>query len=352
MAIRRLVVKVGTSSMTDISGVLRMEVVESLVSQIARAREMGIGVVMVVSGAIALGLSQLGLARPQPTEVLQAASGVGQVQMVASLREIFHLAGMEMAQLLLAPHDFGDRQQYLHARQTLESLFALGVVPVINENDAIASEEIRFGDNDRLAALVAHLVYADLLLLLTDLEGVYTEDPRASGAAQFIPVFDVEEKDRVLATGSGTDRGSGGMASKLQAAEIAARSGVDCMIASAATPEVVAKVAAGEHVLATFVPRKSLREPARRLWIAYATNPEGRLVVDEGAKRALLQRNASLLAVGIRSVEGEFLAHAIVEVAGEDGKVFAKGVVRTDSKGVLGAASEVIHRDDLVTLVS
>ncbi len=345
----RVVVKVGTSSLTNADGSFRELVAKTLASQIAKVREDGTEVVMVVSGAIALGLARLGLSRPQSLATYQACAAVGQIELAQRLRSVYHEYGVEMGQILLAPHDFGDRQQYLHARQTLEMLLSMGVLPVINENDAIANEEIRFGDNDRLAALIAHLVYADLLILLTDIEGVFTTDPRLDSSAYLLPELDLSELRSVVALGAGTDRGSGGMASKVQAAEIAARSGVDCLIAAADKEEVILRAVSGEPV-GTKIRKRGTREAARKLWIAYAATPQGRIVVDEGAKRAIASGRASLLPVGVRAVQGEFLAGTIVEIADQAGSVFAKGIVKCASRAVMSYRGEVVHRDDLANL--
>jgi glutamate 5-kinase len=348
--IRRLVVKVGTSSLTTEAGYLRRELVAALAAQVAEVRRAGVDVVWVASGAIALGLARLGLRRPQEPDVLQAASAVGQVELAAGLVGALEASGVSAGQILLTSDALADRRSYLHARATLRALFRLGVVPVVNENDAIASDEIRFGDNDRLAALVAHLIGAERLLLLTDTEGVYLRDPRTDPQAQLVAELTEEVAAGLELGGAGTERGSGGMSSKVQAAEIAARSGADCLIAQASRPEVILDAARGHPLVATRLRRRRRREPARRLWIAYAATPQGRLVVDAGAVRALVRGGASLLAVGIRRVEGEFLAGSVVEIVDEAGALVAKGVSRVDSRDVAGAREEVVHRDDLAVL--
>lgn len=349
--IRRLVVKVGTSSLTTEAGSLRTELIGSLAAQIAELERSGVTVVWVASGAVAVGLARCGLTRPQEPDVLQAASALGQVVLASGLIEALGAHGVLGGQILLTSDALADRRSYLHARTTFEALFRLGVVPVVNENDAVASDEIRFGDNDRLAALVAHLVGADRLLLLTDQPGVFAKDPRSHPDADLIEELTPEAASVVTLGGAGTMRGSGGMSSKVQAAEIAARSGADCLIASAARAEVIVDAARGRPLVATLVRRRRRREPARRLWIAYAATPQGRVVVDDGARDALVERGASLLAVGIVEVSGEFLAGSVVEVADRSGRLFAKGVVRVDSRDVRRCRDEVIHRDDLAILV-
>jgi glutamate 5-kinase len=266
--------------------------------------------------------------------------------------------------VLLTPYDFIHRTQYLHARQTLRRLLDLGAVPVVNENDTVADDEIRYGDNDRLAALVAHLVGADLLLLLTDTSGVMTADPRVDEGATLIEeIAEVDAALEKVAGGTGSQRGSGGMASKLQAAKIAAWSGVQAVIAAAAVPDVIPRAVAGQPV-GTVVRARTKRLGSRKLWIAFAQGAHGRLVVDDGARRALVEAGRSLLPAGIRAVEGSFDADDAVEVIGPDGRPFAKGLVRYSSVALTelagsrtsdlpeGASHEVIHRDDLVVLPS
>ena len=318
---------------------------------------------IVTSGAIAAGLRVLEL-RPRPSDlsVLQAVSAVGQSRLMAHYERALAAEGLVGGQVLLAPLDFMNRAQYLHARQTLHVLLGLGVVPVINENDAVADDEVRFGDNDRLAALVAHLLQAELLVLLTDAAGLFTADPRVDEAASLVE--EVIEVDNVLslAGGAGTERGSGGMASKLAAAKIAAWSGVRVVIASAERPGVLQDALAGVPGVGTVVKPRPARLPARKLWIAFALAAAGTLVVDAGAKRALCQDGVSLLAVGVREVRGNFAPDDAVAIAGPDGRVFAKGLVRHSAKALTGwvgwqssrlppdVPHEVVHRDDLVIL--
>ncbi len=351
MSVSRLVVKVGTTSLTTEAGEFRSDVALALIEGIDAVRRIGVEVVLVVSGAIALGVRRLGIERPTEPAVLQAISAVGQVELLAQLSQLFRGRGLEIGQILLAPQDFGDRRQYLHARSTLEGLLRMNVVPVINENDAVADEEIRFGDNDRLAALVSHLVHADLLLLLTDLPGVYDADPNLVSDARLIERLEVDAFDSVEARGSVSGRGSGGMSSKLAAASIAARSGVDCLIASAQTESVVLTAVCSRPYPSTLIPSLGVREPARRLWIAYATDPEGLLVVDEGAQAALRTGSASLLAVGVSEVRGRFIAGNVVEIATAESGVFARGIARVDASAILGTRGVIVHRDDLALVV-
>jgi glutamate 5-kinase len=360
---RTVVVKVGTSSITDDRGRIVETAIAKLCSEVADLRSSGDQVVVVTSGAVAAGLPVLGFhPRPSDPAVLQAVSAVGQSRLMGHYDRALEAAGLVGGQVLLAPLDFWDRAQYLHARETLRLLLGLGVIPVVNENDAIADDEIRFGDNDRLAALVANLLQADLLVLLTDAAGLFTSDPRLSEEASLVE--EVLEVDQVLslAGGPGSSRGSGGMASKLAAAKIAAWSGVRVVIAAAERPRVLQDAVRGAPGVGTVVRPRSGRLPARKLWIAFALAPAGTVVVDAGAKTALVERGVSLLPAGVRDVRGDFAPDDAVEVAGPDGSVFAKGLVRHSAKALREWAGwhtsempadvpqEVVHRDDLVIL--
>ncbi len=361
-----VVAKIGTSSITTSHGVIDRDAVAKFCAETAALRAAGHRVVIVTSGAIAAGLPALGYeegARPRDAVTLQAASAVGQTRLMRVYEEGLAAHGMVGGQVLLAPLDFMVRQQYLHARATLSRLLDLGVVPVVNENDAIADDEIRFGDNDRLAALVAHLVAADLLVLLTDAPGLLTADPRLDATASLIEeIVEVDHSLEALAGGTGTARGSGGMASKLAAAKIAAWSGVRAVIAQASRADVLEAVVAGEVGAGTVVHPRDRRLPARKLWIAFAVGSNGTIVVDEGARRVLLDRGVSLLPAGVTSIKGSFEVDDAVEIAGPDGKVFAKGLTRVAAVNLRtvaglrtgdlpeGVPHEVVHRDDLVVL--
>lgn len=357
------VVKVGTSSITAPSGELDDDAVVKLCAEVANARVDGHEVVLVCSGAIAAGLPALGLTdRPTDIGTLQAVAAVGQPRLMERLGAILDGHGLVAGQVLLTPHDFGYRAQYLHARETLRRLLDLGVVPVVNENDTVADDEIRYGDNDRLAALVSHLVGADVLVLLTDTEGLFTADPRLDPRASLIEeIIEVDAALEAVAGGAGSERGSGGMASKLAAAKIAAWSGVRVVIAAAEAPDVVRDALAGRAV-GTAVRARDERLASRKLWIAFGRGAAGRVVVDDGARRALTADGRSLLPAGVRSVEGTFDVDDAVEVVSDDGVAFAKGLARYSAAGLRavagrhtaelpdGAPHEVIHRDDLVVL--
>ncbi|MAG50999.1 MAG: glutamate 5-kinase [Acidimicrobiales bacterium] len=363
---RTIVVKVGTSSITDGEGVIDSALVAKLCDEVAVLRSDGARVVVVTSGAIAAGLPALGMGgdrRPSDSVTLQAVSAVGQGNLIGTYQEALGRHGLVAGQVLLAPLDFFVRAQYLHARGTLTRLLELGVVPVVNENDAIADDEIRFGDNDRIAALVAHLVEADLLVLLTDTPGLFTADPRLDAGASLIEeIIEIDHEMERLAGGTGSTRGSGGMASKLAAAKIAAWSGVPSVIADAKRDGVIVDAVAGTPGVGTVVRARQGRLGARRLWIAFAVGSSGQVSVDAGARRALEGRRVSLLPAGVIGVEGRFEAGAAVEVVDPEGTVFAKGIVRHDSaqlRSILGSRTselpdgvshEVVHADDLVVL--
>ena len=359
-----VVAKIGTSSITDHHGDIDAAAVAKFCAGVATLRSAGHQVVVVTSGAIAAGLPAIGLGgdlRPADSQTLQAVSAIGQSRLMRVYDDCFATHSLVAGQVLLAPLDFGIRQQYLHARGTLLRLLELGVVPVINENDAIADDEIRFGDNDRLSALVAHLVKADLLVLLTDAAGLLTADPRLDDGASLIEeIVEFDAELEALAGGTGTARGSGGMASKVAAAKMASWSGVRAVIAAASRPDVLVDAVAGVAGVGTVVHPRPQRMAARKLWIAFAVRTAGRVIVDDGARRALLERGVSLLPAGVVAVEGSFGADDAVEVAGPDRVVFAKGLVRVSAADLDrvagrrtadlpdGVHREVIHRDDLV----
>ncbi|MGC9961435.1 MAG: glutamate 5-kinase [Acidimicrobiales bacterium] len=360
-----VVVKIGTSSVTLPAGGIDPAAIAKLAADLDATRRGGHRVVVVTSGAVTAGAASLspGGERPSDPVTLQALSAIGQHRLMRVYDDAFSTLGVHVGQVLLAPLDFGHRGRYLHARETLRRLLELGVVPIVNENDAIADDEIRFGDNDRLAALVAHLIRADLLVLLTDTAGLFSADPRVDEDATLIEsVIEVDHELEAAAGGPGTDGARGGMASKLAAAKMAAWSGVRTVIAAADRPSVVADAVAGTiGVGTTFRPHERSLS-ARKLWIAFALKPTGGLVVDDGARQALVERGTSLLAAGVTAVVGTFLEDDAVEISGADGVVFAKGIAKVAASRAgewLGRrtyelpadlADEVVHRDDLVLL--
>ncbi|WP_419919246.1 glutamate 5-kinase [Candidatus Poriferisocius sp.] len=363
-----VVVKIGTSSITEADGTIKAGAVAKLSGEVAAAVASDHQVVVVSSGAIGAGLPVLGFARGRPRDpvTLQALSAVGQSRLMALYQECLGGYGLVCGQVLLAPRDFLERSQYLHAQRTLARLLKLGVIPIVNENDAVADDAIRWGDNDRIAALVAHMVGAELLVLLTDIEGVHTADPRFDTEARIVEeITDLGILDELAAAagGSGTDRGSGGMASKLAAARIASRSGVRTVIAAAHRHQVVADALAGVPGTGSTVVAQPRRLSARKLWIGFAMVPTGTIQVDAGARRAVMERGASLLGIGVTGHEGSFQVGDAVDVCGPDGQVFARGLVKVPSEEMhsvvgmrtdsipSGRPDEVIHRDSLTVLL-
>ena len=350
------VAKIGTSSLTDDSGSIRRDAIAKLCTEVAELHRSGHSVVVVTSGAIGAGLPALGLGgdrRPKDAVTLQALSAVGQSRLMGVYDSELALHGLVSGQVLLAPLDFIERRQYLQARGTLTRLLELGVVPIVNENDAIADDEIRFGDNDRLSALVAQLIGADTLVLLTDTPGLLSADPRLDPDATLIEeIVEFDRELEAIAGGPGTVGGSGGMASKLAAAKIAAWSGVRTIIAAAERPDVLRDAVAGTPGVGTIVAPHDRRLPARKLWIAFAVRSTGILTVDAGARRALERGGVSLLAAGLVSFSGDFTIDDAVEIADDSGEVFAKGLVRVGSDLIAGGGSTIlVHADDLVVLV-
>ncbi len=365
---RRVVVKVGSSSLTTAAGGIDPVRLAALVDVLAGARRDGREVVLVSSGAIAAGLAPLGLKRrPRGLAAQQAAASVGQGLLVHRYTEELARHDLVAGQVLLTLDDVTRRSHYRNAHQTFAQLLELGVLPIVNENDTVATTEIRFGDNDRLAALVAHLVHADLLVLLSDVDGLYDANPASSPSAAVATLLgDVRspadlDAVRIGSTGSAA-LGSGGMITKVESARIATGAGIPVVLTSAAQ---AGPALAGEPV-GTLFHATGRRRPIRLLWLAHATDPRGRLLLDAGAVRAVVERRASLLAAGVTGVEGSFAAGDPVDLAGPEGHAVARGLVNFDAaelpallgrsshelKRELGAAyeREVVHRDDLVLL--
>jgi glutamate 5-kinase len=353
----RTVVKVGSSSLTR-RGRLEPARLDALVDALAVRRQAGQQVVLVSSGAIAAGIAPLGLAgRPRDLATQQAAASVGQLLLAERYAASFARYGRTVGQVLLTADDLHRRGHYRNAVRTLERLLALGVIPIVNENDTVATQEIRFGDNDRLAALVAHLVNADAMVLLSDIDGLYTADPRRPGAALVTEVNSTADLEPVRLTGSGSAVGTGGMATKIEAARIATGAGIPVLLAAADRVGDALAGVGGSYFAAT-----GRRTASRLFWLRHATTPRGRLVLDAGAVTAVLTRRVSLLTAGIVAVSGDFSAGDAVELADEAGRVLARGLVGFDSEdlpGLLGRSShqlpaelrrEAVHRDDLVIL--
>ncbi len=361
-AAKRVVVKVGSSSLTTREGGIDDERLTDLVDALATARSRGLELVLVSSGAIAAGLAPLGLTkRPRDLARQQAAASVGQGLLIHRYTNAFARHQMRVGQVLLTIDDVTRHGHYRNAYRTFAKLLELDVVPVVNENDTVATSEIRFGDNDRLAALVAHLVHADALLLLSDIDAVYDRDPRGPGAQRLSVVCSDADVSHV-SVATGGELGSGGMTTKLEAARIATGAGIPAVVAHA---QAVAAVLRGESVGTLFVPTAK-RRSTRLLWLAHATEPKGQLVLDEGAVRAVTTRGTSLLPAGVIAVRGSFVAGEPVDLVDETGSAIARGLVNYDATEVpvlLGRSTkalaaelgdsyerELVHRDDLVLL--
>jgi glutamate 5-kinase len=361
------VVKVGSGLIAAPGAGLDAERIGQLADDLARVVAAGKEAVLVSSGAIASGMARLGLTeRPRSIPEKQAAAAVGQSALMWHYEQAFARHGLKVAQVLLTQEDISHRARYLNARNTLLTLLDFGVLPIVNENDTVAVEEIKVGDNDNLSALVAHLIDADLLVLLTDVDGLYTGDPRLNPDAHRIDVVEAvtEEIRRLAQDGEGTVS-VGGMSTKLQAAEKAMASGFPMVIASGREAHTLERLLKGEPAGTIFLPTRD-RLGARKRWLAFAVPPQGRLTVDAGAKRALTERGKSLLPSGVVEVEGEFQAGEVVALATADGKEFARGLTNYDAEelrrirgakttaieAILGykRLDEVIHRDNLAVL--
>ena len=363
-AARRVVVKVGSSSLTTAEGGIDPDRVHELVDVLAGARARGVEVVLVSSGAIAAGLAPLHLKRrPRALPAQQAAAAVGQGLLVHRYTEELARHGVVAGQVLLTVDDVTRRSHYRNAHQTFAKLLELGTLPIVNENDTVATSEIRFGDNDRLAALVAHLVHADLLVLLSDVDGLYDGPPTAPGTRLVPEVSDWSVLETIAFGSTGAAGvGTGGMVTKVEAARIATGAGIPVVLTSA---DRAGAALAGEEVGTLFRPTGK-RRPSRLLWLKHATEPLGSLTLDAGAVRAVTQRGASLLAAGVTGVSGAFIAGDPVDLLDPAGLPVARGLVNFDAEEVpallgrstgdlkreLGAAyeREVVHRDDLVLL--
>ncbi|MFJ4537803.1 glutamate 5-kinase [Streptomyces tibetensis] len=362
---RRIVVKVGSSSLTTASGGLDADRVDALVDVLAKVRSGGEReIVLVSSGAIAAGLAPLGLRRrPRDLARQQAAASVGQGLLVARYTASFARYGVRVGQVLLTSDDMSRRSHHRNASRTLDKLLAMGAFPIVNENDTVATDEIRFGDNDRLAALVAHLVHADLLVLLSDVDGVYDGDPAKPGTSRIREVRDPSDLADVEIGSTGkAGVGTGGMVTKVEAARIAAAAGVPVVLTSA----IHAADALTGQDTGTFFHPTGKRSADRLLWLQHASTPQGALTLDDGAVQAVVDRRKSLLPAGIAAVEGEFSAGDPVELRDGTGHAVARGLVNFDAKEIprligrstrelareLGPAyeREVVHRDDLVLL--
>ena len=359
---KRVVLKVGSSSLTGSAGSgLDLSAVDQLVDAVAVLKKRGVEVLVVSSGAIAAGLAPLGLtARPKDLATQQAAASVGQGLLIYRYTESFARHGITASQVLITSDDVIRRSHYRNAQRTFDRLLALGVVPVINENDTVGTQEIRFGDNDRLAALVSHLVHADLLILLSDIDALYDAPPTSANAKQITDVRDFALLDEAQIGGAGNAGvGSGGMVTKVEAARIATGAGIPVVLTSLAN---VSSAVSGAEI-GTLFHANGVQTSSRALWLAHASLPKGKLHLDAGATAAIRDRGTSLLPAGVTKVEGDFSAGDPVDLLSPDGEVIARGLVAFDAEEIpqllgkstkeLGASlgaeyeRELVHRDDL-----
>lgn len=361
---QRIVVKVGTSTLTHKNGKLNLDQIERLVRQLSDLCNQGKDIVLVSSGAIGAGMGKLNLEnRPKTIPEKQAVAAVGQGILLHIYEKFFSEYGQATAQLLLTKADLEHRQRFLNGRNTLLTLLNLGVIPIVNENDTVAFEEIKFGDNDTLAAMVGTLIDADLVILLTDIDGFYDGDPRKSKSAKRISVVEkISDEVESQAGSVGSKFGSGGMATKIVAAKIAVNAGIPLMIAHGAEEHIIRKLTDGEDVGTLFLPSDA-HPHLRKCWIAFGSHVGGTVTVDDGAKEALMKKGKSLLPSGIVETTGDFTAGAVVKILDQQGKEFARGITNygwmelnrikgqksTAICSILGYKDfdEVIHRDNL-----
>ena len=361
---KRWVIKIGSSLITNEGQGLDLGAMQGWARQIAELRRQGKEIVLVSSGAVAEGMARMGWSkRPRALHKLQAAAALGQMGLIQQFESCFQLHKIHTAQVLLTHDDLSNRQRYLNARSTLRTLLSLGAIPIINENDTVATEEIRFGDNDTLAALVANLVEADAVIILTDQQGVYDKDPRSHQDAELISNSHASDAALLEMAGTGGHLGCGGMRTKITAARRAARSGAATLIASGAAEDVLLRVARSENIGTLLTPDNS-PVAARKQWLANQLSARGILEIDAGACRALSR--SSLLAVGVTAVTGEFQRGDVVTCMDTEGNEIARGLINYDSdevERIMGYASseietllgyidepELIHRDNLVLL--
>ena len=363
---RRWVIKIGSAVLTDNGQGLSETFIRQLGQDVVSLRARGCEVILVSSGAVAAGLARLGISeRPSALDELQAAAAVGQSSLVQAYEAAFAPAGVLCAQILLSHDDVKSRDRYLNARATLQTLLSQGVIPIVNENDTVVTDEIRFGDNDTLAALVANLIDADALLMLTDQQGLFDADPRAHADAKLVEETDAHNTALDAMVSEGSTLGRGGMVSKLRAARLAARSGTVSIIADGRDPSSVTGATQGLAVGTLFTTAQQ-PQPARKQWLASLLYPRGELVLDDGACRVITTSGRSLLPVGVKSVSGEFTRGDLVRCVNADGEEIARGLINygsEDAQRLLGRSSadieavlgfggeeELIHRDNLITV--
>ncbi|HNC01965.1 MAG TPA: glutamate 5-kinase [Agitococcus sp.] len=360
---RRWVVKIGSALLTANGQGLDQQAMRSWVEQMVALAQQGIELILVSSGAVAEGMVRMGIShRPDSLHDLQACAAIGQMGLVQAYESHFREFNCKTAQILLTHEDLSDRQRYLNARSTLTTLINWRVIPVINENDTVATDEIRFGDNDTLAALVANLVDAEALIILTDQEGMFDRDPRHDATATLLPEVRAMDESLFAMAGGGGVLGRGGMITKVRAARFAARSGCATVIASGRSPNILQRLAAGESLGTLLLPDDD-RLTARKQWLAAHLQTAGRVVLDKGAVRALIEQGRSLLPVGVKAVEGLFLRGEAVACVDEAGKQLAVGLVNynaEEARQIIGLSSlqiadvlgymsdeELMHRDNI-----
>ena len=364
---RRIVIKIGSRVLTHEEDSLDPQVMQQLARQVDRLKKAGREVIIVSSGAVAAGRKALGLAgKPRSIPQKQAAAAVGQSRLMWAYEEAFAPHGHRVAQILLTREDLSDRLRFLNARSTMETLLACGIIPIINENDTVAVDEIKFGDNDNLSALVSNLIEAELLVILTDIDGFYDADPRANPTARLIPLVEgITRKVEQAAGGSASTVGTGGMVTKLAAAKKAGKSGVPTLMINGRTAGILDRAMAGEEVGTLFLAAKESLT-SRKHWIAFTLRPKGRVIVDQGAQAVLAREGRSLLPSGVLRVEGEFDRGDCVRVCDPEGVEFARGIVDYSHREIGKVAGrrsieienllgyryedEIIHRDNLVIL--
>jgi glutamate 5-kinase len=364
--IKKMVIKIGSSSLTLKTGGLDRANIEKFVNEVSSLAKRGIEVMIVTSGAIAAGLEDLNISKkPQEITLLQAAASIGQVELMKLYGDLFSKNGLKIGQILLTQEDTTRREQYLNIRNTIRNLIDLGVIPLINENDSAAVDEIKFGDNDELAALVSVLAEADVLVILTDIEGMYDKNPRTSRDAKLISYIDrIDKNIESAAGGIGSTYGIGGMESKIKAAKICSFSGIKTIIADSRRINVLDEILAGKNVGTFFAPQTMKKVKSIKKWIAFGMKTKGAIIIDKGAEEAVLNKGKSILPVGVVKVNGKFNKGDTLKVFSMDNKLIAKGISNFSSDDILkikgknqkkilsefndAMCSEVIHRDCLV----
>jgi len=364
--IKKIVIKIGSSSLTSKAGRLDKVGMKRFVNEVSSLIKRGMEVIIVTSGAIAAGLESLNIKKkPEDITLLQAAASIGQVELMRLYSNLFLKSGLKIGQILLTHEDTTRREQYLNIKNTIKNLIGLNIVPVINENDSVAVDEIKFGDNDQLAALVAILAESDILIILTDIDGMYDKNPRIYSDAKLISYIDkINEDIEKAAGGIGSTYGIGGMESKIKAAKICSFSGIKTIIANSRRKNILNKIIAGEDVGTFFAPQTVKKIKSIKKWIAFGMKTKGGIVIDRGAEEAVLNKGKSILAVGVVKVDGKFNKGDTLKVFSLDSKLIAKGISNFSSEDIekikgknrdkilsefdTSMCSEVIHRDCLV----